>query len=286
MRRALMVMATVALFGAGMVVNTPVANAAVTRKVSPINFCGNACNAEKGAPTRPTDMLDYLDAISSQPVAMYGLSEVCFSQYQDLVENRGFNRLVGGRGFAYYFTVTATDDPRNPSTMDADLAASCGTTFGNVLFIRGAPLGAPADNIFPTQDDDNEDRPLCVGTNYGGLEQVGCAVHIDATAGTAEAQVSQFYDFVAFLFGSKRRFIAGDFNTTNPAPWYNGVYFEGDPYNRWTHSADTTKSLSRKIDYVWADGAHQSGGPGLADVGCNTWPTTDHCLLGGYFNTL
>lgn len=258
---------------AGSLLAASPADAAVTRKVDTLNICGRRCNALLNKTMAPVDMLDYLEAIASPKPAIITLSEVCVSQYVELVNNRGFNQTGTGRGYAYYFQAVDSG---------TWLGTNCGNQFGNVLFIRGSNLSAPFEQQMPTQGSSGTDKVICVTSTYGTLQMVGCSTHLDANRDISYLQVAELEDIITWFFNNQRRFVGGDFNSTSRRDWPT-LYLEGDPSSRYTWNTEV--GVTQKIDYTWANRAHQQGTPS-STVGCNTWPTTDHCYLSSNFNTI
>ena len=255
------------------------AKAATNIYAQQFNTCGKICNIDEGFNLRPVDMVDYLEAVSNPKPVFITLNEVCQSQWSELVNKRGFNQLAGGRGYAYYFTITRTQG----------LPIACGGAFGNVLFIKGTPQGAPVELPFSHQDTSGmypETRKIiCEKTNVF-LILSACSTHFDPDGSYPSTQSTDAYNIVQSNYSGQRRFVGGDFNTTSPPNWPS-TYWDVDLLlgMRPTHSVENGATPTRKIDYIWGDQSHLNGVPSGYPA-CNMWPTSDHCHLSGTFSVL
>lgn len=268
----------VALALIGTVVLARPADAATDVYAQQFNICGKKCNVDKGFSLRPVDMVDYLEAVQNPKPVFITLNEVCHSQYAELVNGRDFNQLAGGRGYAYYFVTTRTQN----------LPTGCGNAYGNVVFVKGTPQGGPLTKDYVNQDPADltvpvERRKMICETVNVFMILAACSTHTDPDGDFPTLQSTEAYNFVQSNYTGKRRFAGGDFNTTS-APNWPSTYWDVDLLlgMRPTHSAETGKSLSRKIDYIWGAQAYLSGVPS-GNPACNMWPTSDHCHLSGKF---
>lgn len=268
--------ALVAILVLGSICAAEPAHAATDIAAQQFNTCGKICNIDQGQTMRPVDMVAFLEAVSNPKPVFITLNEVCQSQYAELVNNRGFNRLAGGRGYAYYFSITRT----------LGLPVACGGAFGNVLFVKGTPQGAPLDVPYVDQDLSGTypetRRVLCERVNVF-LILTACVTHTDPDGSHPANQSQEAYNLVQTTYAGQRRFLGGDLNTTSPPSWPSS-YWDIDLLfgMRPTHSIENGQSPTRKIDYSWGDTAHQASVPS-GSVACNMWPTSDHCHLSGKF---
>jgi hypothetical protein len=217
------------------------------------NMCSAACGTSSQARDLVVSFFVNDQAWSSAVV------EACASDISNI------SGRIGVPGYVWY---SIASNPACPGTDKRQ---------GNAIFPVGVFRGAQGLRF---QSNTANSGFVCAEMDtYAGIV-VPCSSHLECCNNAiAKAQAGEYVTKVTFIWPTRGKWLAGDFNLTDPdiPQTYKDNYY----YSFVGFTFKLPSPLNKQIDYIWHDKAHSASNSPQAPY-CNAF-YSDHCFTSAHF---